>query len=188
MLLRHLCLLLFNKELESRWPTPHAHLIRPLGLPLLDALRCLLSPSLFFNELPVKLSEQVLVDRKTLVPLAPALVSSLDKLSVLDCCGSAVTTGETLIVAVCDLAEDVLMQRHSLTVLVGGGVQLRQQRGEFQGRAVKPTPYTSEVVADVFAEVDGIVVLLLAAEARFDKTAADPNNDSGRPCLLDNPG
>lgn len=124
MLLRRLCLLLFNKELESRWPTPHAHLIRPLGLPLLDALRCLLRPSLFFSELLVELSEQILVDRKTLVPLALALVSSLEKLSVLDCCGSAITTRETLIVAVCDLAEDILMQRHSLTVLVGGSVQL----------------------------------------------------------------
>ena len=178
MLLRRLCLLLFNKELKARWPTPHAHLIRPLGLPLLDALRRLLRPGLFFNELPVELSEQVLVELRTLVPLALALVGSLEKLGVLDCCGSAITTGETLIVAVCDLAEDVLMQRHSLTVLVGGGVQLRQQRGEFQGRTVKPTPYTSEIVADVFAEVDGIVLFLLAAEARFDKAAADPNNGS----------
>ena len=75
------------------------------------------------------------------------------------------------------LAEDLLMHAHGFVVAAGSSVEFGEKDGHLNSGWVKRTPHAAEVVANVFAEVNGAVPVLVG-EADLNESTANPD-DSG---------
>ena len=80
------------------------------------------------------------------------------------------------IVAFDDQTEDLFVQAHCFAVVPGRGVDLGQQVRHLECLGVERAPEAAEVVADVFAQVDGFGAVA-AKEAGLHKALADGNDD-----------
>ncbi len=76
------------------------------------------------------------------------------------------------------VAEDVFVDLHRLSELAGGCEELGEQSVHVQCGGVKRSPYATQVVAHVFAEMDGGGVVA-ACELDIDETVTE-GDDGGR--------
>ena len=89
------------------------------------------------------------------------------------------------VVAFDDESERVLVHAHRLAVVAHARVQLREQLGHLEGFGIEGAPDAAEVVADVFAESDGVGAVVFVGVRRLDVAATDGDDGVGRPGLLD---
>lgn len=167
-------------KLEALGPRPDAQAISALRNPLVQGRRGGLLPALLGAEDVRDLLVQVDIRLRLLLPPPKALVRALQQLHVLysDLGG----LGERQLVAlVADgVAEDAFVHEHGFLAAASGGVEGGEEDVHLESRAVQCAPDATQIVADVFAELDG-EVLVTMAEARLDETSADVDDCGWRP-------
>ena len=147
-----------------------SHAVGALVAPLVDRLD--LTEFLFAVEHADHSVVQVDVDVFLLVPPAEALVGALEQLEV----GASVVAGlfcRGVVVIVVDfLPKDHLMHAHGFLVLFVIGVEFGQESEHLDGDLGQRTEDAAHVVADVFEEVNGRVVVAVD-KADFGEATAD---------------
>lgn len=137
---------------------PNTQRIGARSRPLIETLGGDLNPRRLGREALVQALEQILVDECLLVPSAQALVGPLEQLRVPDCNRGSFGYRQVVFLVVLgdDLTENSLVQGHGGAVVVVRGVEFREQRTELESASVQRAPDTTQIVADIAAEADGL--------------------------------
>jgi hypothetical protein len=123
---------------------------------------------------------QINIDLLIFIPATQTLVSALQQLKMLD--GDLGGLGRRkLVTFVGDgVAENVLVYEQRFAIVAGVGVEGGKEVVHLEGGSVEGAPDTTQIVAHVFAEVDG-GFLVAMGELRFHEATADVDDDGGRP-------
>ena len=89
------------------------------------------------------------------------------------------------VVAFNDESKRVLVHAHRLAVMAHARVQLREQLGHVERFGIEGAPDAAEVVADVFAESNGVGAVVFVGIRCLDVAATDGDDGVGGPGLLD---
>ena len=158
-----------------------------LMIPGLDA-----ADALPFGSVPVLVHskdgvDEVFVRGFGFIPASQAQVALLEPFDVhLDAGRFHRVDGAVVaVVAFDDQSERVLVHAHRLAVVAHARVQLRQQLRHLEGFGVEGAPDAAEIVADVFAESNGVGAVVFVGIRCLDVAATDGNDRVGGPVFLD---
>ena len=88
------------------------------------------------------------------------------------------------VVAFDDEAEDVLVHAHRFAVVARAGVESGEELGHLETLGVEGPPDAAEVVAYIFAELDGAGAVVFVRVGGLDVEATDGDDGGGGPFLL----